>query len=138
MPAKTIKTLEVRTRREWRKWFGEHHDSDSEIWLIFHKRHTGVSALTHDDAVEEALCYGWIDSIIRRLDDSRYARKFTPRKTDFKWSAANRRRYADLELRGLLAAPGLNRGQPRTMACFWKTSARRKSWRKSARSRLHR
>jgi uncharacterized protein YdeI (YjbR/CyaY-like superfamily) len=109
MPAKAIKTLDVRTRREWRRWLGEHHDSDSEIWLIFHNRHTGVRALSYDDAVEEALCYGWIDSLVRRLDDFRYARKFTPRKADSKWSAANRRRYADLELRGLLAAPGLNR-----------------------------
>jgi uncharacterized protein YdeI (YjbR/CyaY-like superfamily) len=109
MSSKAIKTLDVRTRREWRKWLGEHHDSDSEIWLIFHKRHTGVRALTYDDAIEEALCYGWIDSIVRRLDDARYARKFTPRKADSKWSTANRRRYADLELRGLLAAPGLNR-----------------------------
>ena len=88
---------------------GEHHDSDSEIWLVFYKRHTGVRALTYDDAIEEALCYGWIDSIVRRLDDTRYARKFTPRNADSQWSTANRRRYADLELRGLLAAPGLNR-----------------------------
>jgi len=109
MSAKAIKTLDVRTRQEWRKWLGEHHNSDFEIWLIFHKRHTGVRSLTYDDAVEEALCHGWIDSIVRRLDDARYARKFTPRKADSKWSTANRRRYADLESRGLLAAPGLNR-----------------------------
>jgi len=109
MSAKAIKTMDIRTRQEWRKWLGEHHDSDSEIWLIFHKRHTGVRPLTYDHAVEEALCHGWIDSIVRRLDDARYARKFTPRKADSKWSTANRRRYADLELRGLLTAPGLNR-----------------------------
>lgn len=76
---------------------------------MFHKRHTGVTSINYDDAVEEALCFGWIDSIIRRLDDARYARKFTPRKADSKWSTANRRRYADLESRGLLAAPGLKR-----------------------------
>jgi uncharacterized protein YdeI (YjbR/CyaY-like superfamily) len=109
MSARGVKTLDVRTRQEWRKWLREHHDSDSEIWLIFHKRHTGVRSLTYDDAIEEALCYGWIDSIIRRLDDARYARKFTPRNADSKWSTANRRRYADLDLRGLLAAPGLKR-----------------------------
>jgi uncharacterized protein YdeI (YjbR/CyaY-like superfamily) len=109
MSSRAVKTVEVGSRQEWRKWLEKHHDSDSEIWLIFHKRHTGVRSLTYDDAIEEALCYGWIDSIVRRLDDSRYARKFTPRKADSKWSTANRRRYADLELRGLLAAPGLNR-----------------------------
>jgi len=109
MSAKAITTLDIRTRREWRKWLREHHNLDSEIWLIFHKRDTGVKSLSYDEAVEEALCYGWIDSIVRRLDDARYARKFTPRKADSKWSTANRRRYADLELRGLLAAPGFYR-----------------------------
>jgi uncharacterized protein YdeI (YjbR/CyaY-like superfamily) len=109
MPTGTIKTLDVRTRRQWRKWLEEHHDKETEIWLIFHKRHTGVACLSYDDAVEEALCYGWIDSIIRRLDESRYARKLTPRKAGSRWSGANRRRYEDLASRGLLAAPGLKR-----------------------------
>ena len=109
MPGKAIKLLDVRKRQEWRRWLREHHDSDSEIWLVFHKRHTSTRSFSYDDAVEEALCFGWIDSIVRRLDDTRYARKFTPRKTDSKWSTANRRRYADLKSRGLLAAPGLKR-----------------------------
>ena len=104
-----IETLDVRERQDWREWLEEHHDSMSEIWLVFHKRHTGVASISYDDAVEEALCFGWIDSIVRRLDDARYARKLTPRKADSRWSTANRRRYADLESRGLLAAPGLKR-----------------------------
>jgi uncharacterized protein YdeI (YjbR/CyaY-like superfamily) len=105
----SIPTLEVLTRREWRRWLAAHHASDSEIWLVLYKRHTGVKSLTYNDAVEEALCYGWIDSILRRLDDARYVQKFTPRKVDSSWSTANRRRYADLKSRGLLAAPGLER-----------------------------
>ena len=109
MPAKTIQTLEVQSRRQWRRWLAKHHDAKSEIWLVFHKRHTEIASLSYDDAVEEALCFGWIDSIVRRLDDARYARKFTPRKPDSKWSTVNRRRYADLASRGLLAAPGLER-----------------------------
>jgi uncharacterized protein YdeI (YjbR/CyaY-like superfamily) len=109
MPTRALGTLDVRTRREWRKWLGAHHDSDSGIWLVFHKPHTGVRCLTYDEAVEEALCHGWIDSLLRRLDDDRYARKFTPRRADSRWSTANRRRYADLESRGLLAAPGRKR-----------------------------
>ncbi|HEU0138643.1 MAG TPA: YdeI/OmpD-associated family protein [Bryobacteraceae bacterium] len=106
---KPIETLDVRSRPEWRKWLAKNHSSRSEIWLVFHKSHTGTSTLSYDDSVEEALCFGWIDSIIKRLDDSRFARKFTPRKTDSKWSSINRKRYADLQSRGLLAAPGLNR-----------------------------
>ena len=109
MSAKPLETLDVRNRRDWRTWLEEHHDSSREIWLLFHKRHTGETSVDNDDAVEEALCLGWIDSIVRRLDDARYARKFTPRKADSKWSPANRRRYADLESRQLLAEPGLRR-----------------------------
>ena len=68
-----------------------------------------MKSIAYDDSVCEALCYGWIDSLIKRLDDDRYARKFTPRKPESKWSTANRRRYEDLKARGLLAPPGLDR-----------------------------
>jgi uncharacterized protein YdeI (YjbR/CyaY-like superfamily) len=107
--AVAVKTLEVRSRQEWRKWLSDNYDSQSEIWLVFRKRHTDVASLSYIDAVEEALCFGWIDSLVKRLDDARYARKFTPRKAESKWSTINRRRYADLKSRGLLAGPGLER-----------------------------
>ena len=106
MSAKPLETVDVRNRQAWRKWLEEHHASCSEIWLVFHKRHTGITSVLYDDAVEEALCFGWIDSLVRRLDDDRYARKFTPRKANSRWSTSNRRRYAELEARGLLAAQG--------------------------------
>jgi len=101
--------LDVRSRREWRKWLAKHGGSESEIWLVYHKRHTDIPSISYEDSVEEALCFGWVDSLIKRLDEDRFARKFTPRKADSKWSTINRRRYADLELRGLLAAAGLER-----------------------------
>ena len=102
--------LDVRKRPQWRKWLEAHHDSSSEIWLVFHKRHTAERVpLSYDDAVEEALCFGWIDSIVGRLDDDRYARKFTPRKAESRWSTINRQRYAKLEAGGLLAGPGRKR-----------------------------
>ncbi len=104
-----METLDVRTREEWRNWLQENHDSVSAIWLVFHKRASGVVSLDYNAAVEEGLCFGWIDSLIKNLDDTRYARKFTPRKPDSKWSTINRRRYADMKSRGLLAAPGLER-----------------------------
>ena len=110
MPVKTVKTLEVKSRRKWRNWLSKHHQSNSEVWLVFNKRHTGLSSLSFNDAVEEALCFGWIDSIIKRIDDAQYARKFTPRKADSKWSLINRQRYADLKSLGLLAPAGLERG----------------------------
>ena len=107
--ATKLTTLEVRSREEWRKWLKEHHASESAIWLVFRKRRTAEPSVSYDDAVGEALCFGWIDSLVKRLDDDRYARKFTPRKPDSKWSSINRRRYAELQARGLLAPPGVER-----------------------------
>src|SRR5436309_3039972 len=107
MSRKSINTLDVRSREEWRSWLREHHELEAEIWLVFNRRHTGLRSLGYNESVEEALCFGWIDSLIRRLDDDRYARKFTPRKANSRWSTANRRRYADLQARGILEVAGL-------------------------------
>jgi uncharacterized protein YdeI (YjbR/CyaY-like superfamily) len=103
------RTLEVRTRQAWRDWLQEHHATVSEVWLVFLKGEARSKGVSYEDAVEEALCFGWIDSLVKRLDDARYARKFTPRKADSRWSTSNRRRYASLAARGLLAPPGLAR-----------------------------
>src|SRR5215472_7727208 len=102
-----LKTLDAPTAAHWRRWLAVHHRSESEIWLIFHKRHTGRPTIEYDGAVDEALCFGWIDSLIRRLDDDRYARKFTPRKPDSRWSTANRNRYAELKAAGRLTSAGI-------------------------------
>ena len=99
--------LDVRTRKEWRQWLAEHHASSAGIWLIRHKRHTDVESMSYEDLVCEALCFGWIDSLIKRLDSDRYAIKVTPRKPTSKWSDLNRKRWKKLEAAGLLAAPGL-------------------------------
>ena len=100
-------TLDVRTRRDWRRWLAKHHASSPGIWLIRHKQHAGVEAMPYEDVVCEALCFGWIDSLIKRLDENRYAVKVTPRKPTSKWSDLNRKRWKRLEAAGLLAAPGL-------------------------------
>src|SRR4051812_46791459 len=107
MPARKLKTLDVRNSPAWRDWLSKNHASTSEIWLVFHKTHTHRATIAYEDAVDEALCFGWIDSLIRRLDDNRYARKFTPRKLDSRWSTANRKRYARLKAAGRLAPPGV-------------------------------
>ncbi len=106
---KRLKTLDVSTRQAWRAWLEKNHATASEIWLGFHKKHTGKPSIALGDAIDEALCFGWIDSLIKRIDENRYARKFTPRKADSKWSTINRRRYAQLKADGLLAAAGLAR-----------------------------
>jgi uncharacterized protein YdeI (YjbR/CyaY-like superfamily) len=104
---RTLPTLEVPTRQQWRAWLKAHHASSPGIWLVFHKTHTGVKSIPNEDAVREALCFGWIDSLVKRLDDNRYAIKVTPRKPMSKWSQKNRTRWAALKAAGLLAPPGL-------------------------------
>jgi uncharacterized protein YdeI (YjbR/CyaY-like superfamily) len=102
-----LKTLRCRTREEWREWLAKHHASSPGIWFVFFKRHIGQKSVPYDDMVREALCFGWIDSLIKRLDDDRYAIKVTPRQPTSKWSNLNRRRWAELKSAGLLEATGL-------------------------------
>jgi uncharacterized protein YdeI (YjbR/CyaY-like superfamily) len=107
--ASNPKTFVARTALEWRRWLDKHHDSESEVWLIFYKRHSGQLTIGRSDALDEALCFGWIDSLIKYIDASRYAIKFTPRRAESRWSAINRRRYAALKAEGRLQPPGLER-----------------------------
>jgi len=102
-----MKTLELDTLSQWRSWLAKHHTSEREIWLVYHKKHTNRSSFKHSDALDEALCFGWIDSLIKRLDDDRYAIKFTPRKPTSKWSEVNRKRWAALNEAGRLTPAGV-------------------------------
>src|SRR5215211_3196233 len=105
MPASLI-TLEAQTREQWRRWLARHHASSPGVWLVRHKQHTGATSMAYEDLVREALCFGWIDSLIKRIDDDRYAIKVTPRQPTSKWSALNRRRWMELKAAGLLAPAG--------------------------------
>jgi uncharacterized protein YdeI (YjbR/CyaY-like superfamily) len=99
--------LDVTRRDEWRAWLEKHCESETEVWLVFFKTHTGRPHIVYEEAVEEALCFGWIDSIVRRLDDARYARKFTPRTSTSSWSASNRGRLRKLIREGRMTPAGL-------------------------------
>jgi uncharacterized protein YdeI (YjbR/CyaY-like superfamily) len=105
--ADSLSTLDVRTRSRWRQWLAKHHASNRGIWLVRHKRHSGVTSMPYEDLVREALCFGWIDSLVKRLDDTRYAIKVTPRKATSKWSEINRARWVELKAAGQLTAAGL-------------------------------
>src|SRR5436305_10808558 len=96
--------LGVRSRAQWRAWLRKQHTSSDGVWLVYHKQHTGVKSVDYDDSVCEALCFGWVDSLIKRLDDERYARKFTPRRAGSKWSDSNRKRWKELAAARLLSA----------------------------------
>jgi len=104
-----MKKLYVRNSEEWRKWLSRFHDKEMEIWLVFYKKESGKPTLGYEQAVEEALCFGWIDSIIKKIDDESYARKFTPRKENSAWSASNKRRIKKLVEERRMTSIGLEK-----------------------------
>ena len=106
------KQLHFEDRASWRAWLEANFESASELWLVFFKKHTGVATISYDAAVEEALCFGWIDSLIKRLDEDRFVRKFTPRSNRSKWSELNLQRVEKLKASGLMTPPGLSKIDP--------------------------
>ena len=94
-------------RAEWRRWLQRNHDKSSEIWILTYKRHTGRQCLSYEDALEEAIRYGWIDSRMRRIDDEKHTWRFAPRKLNSIWSQGNRKRAEELIRKGRMAAPGM-------------------------------
>lgn len=104
--AKRLIELDLRTRKQWRQWLAKYHGWSLGIRLIRHKQHTGIDSMPLEDLVCEALCFGGVDSLIKRLDGDRYAIKVTPRKPASRWSDVNRRRWKELEAAGLLAPAG--------------------------------
>lgn len=84
------------TREAWREWLKEHYRSEAEIWLIFYRKETGKANIPYNTAVEEALCFGWIDSIRKNLDQDRYVHRFTPRKPGSGFSQTNKERLKKL------------------------------------------
>ncbi len=93
---KIEKSLIVKNKDEWRAWLEDHHADEKEIWLVFFKPVSGRKGIGYEESVEEALCFGWIDSIIQRIDDEKYARKFNPRREGSYWSESNKKRMEKL------------------------------------------
>jgi uncharacterized protein YdeI (YjbR/CyaY-like superfamily) len=96
-----------RSRQAWRAWLQRHHASSPGVWLVYAKKHSGIASLSYEDAVEEALCFGWIDSKVHPIDEAFYQQVFTPRKAKSQWSASNRTRVERLVRDGHMAAAGL-------------------------------
>ena len=96
----------VETRAQWRAWLRRHHDTSRGIWLVRWKKHSGRPQVSYDDVVDEALCFGWIDSRPRSLDEQRSALLLTPRRPGSSWSRVNKRRIEVLEAAGQLAPAG--------------------------------
>jgi len=105
------KELYFTNRKDWRAWLAEHHGTEKEVWLVYYKKASGKPIVSYDDSVEEALCFGWVDSIITRIDAAKFARKFTPRKTGSKWSEANKERAEKMIKEGKMMSAGLAKVQ---------------------------
>jgi uncharacterized protein YdeI (YjbR/CyaY-like superfamily) len=116
MIRKELSTLTVSSRQQWRTWLRKHHAASRGVWLVFYKGRAVARSISYEDSVREALCFGWIDSLIKRIDDGRYARKFTPRHPTSNWSDSNRKRWLQLKEARLLAAAGLA-AAPTDMVC---------------------
>ena len=102
-----LERLSLTDRASWRAWLEKHHLRDTGVWLVSFKKATGKPRVDYDDAVEEALCFGWIDSVVRTLDDERAMQLFTPRRPRSAWSQSNRIRVEKLVAAGLMRPAGL-------------------------------
>jgi len=97
-----------KSREEWHKWLEENHSKVKGIWLIYYKKVSGKPRVSYNDAVEEALCFGWIDGKIKRIDDDHYMQWFTPRRKGSRWSRLNINRVQRLIKDGLMKPEGLS------------------------------
>jgi len=102
-----MKQLYVTNRDEWRDWLSLNYATKAGIWLVFYKKKISEPTIEYEAAVEEAICFGWIDSIIKKIDTARYARKFTPRTDKSKWSALNKKRASKMIKQGRMTGAGL-------------------------------
>jgi uncharacterized protein YdeI (YjbR/CyaY-like superfamily) len=93
--------------QEFYDWLAEHHETESEVYVGFYKAHTGKRAMTWSESVDQALCFGWIDSRANRIDDDRSMQRFTPRKPGSNWSNINVEKVAKLREAGLMRPAGL-------------------------------
>jgi len=104
---KDLPEFQPKSRKAWRTWLQKHHTSSSGIWLVYAKKHTGIPTLSYDESVEEALCFGWIDSLRHPVDDKLWRMVFTPRKPKSAWSGPNRLRVAAMIKAGQMTEAGM-------------------------------
>lgn len=101
------KTLHVTGRGAWRSWLARNHDAEKEVWLVYYRKSSGKPRIPYNDAVEEALCYGWIDGTLKRIDGERFAQRFTPRRASSSVSQMNRERIRKLVAQKKMTPAGL-------------------------------
>lgn len=103
---KITKSFTPRDQKDWRRWLAKNHNRKQEVWLVYFKPASGRSNIDYETSVEEALCFGWIDSIIQSIDEEKYARKFNPRRSESRWSETNKRRALKVIREGRMTEAG--------------------------------
>jgi uncharacterized protein YdeI (YjbR/CyaY-like superfamily) len=103
-----LETFCPKNRQEWRNWFQSNYNSKQSVWLIYFKKKSSIASLTYNDAVEEALCFGWIDSTRKTLDDQSFTQFFCKRKPKSVWSKVNKGKIKQLIEQGLMTQAGLD------------------------------
>ncbi len=111
---KELSYIHFKNREEFREWLQNNYDTSTGVWMVYYKKHTEKEGVKYDEALDEALCFGWIDSLIKRIDEERYARKFTPRTNTKKWSEINRKKVAELVKAGRMTQAGLSKTESYT------------------------
>ena len=106
---KVGKTLQFASSDEWHDWLVAYHSTEKELWLVIYKRHTAKPGLSYQEALEEALCFRWIDGTLKRIDDEKHMIRFSPRRSTSIWSRANRNRVERLIAEGRMTATGLEK-----------------------------
>ena len=109
---KMTRTLIARDGAEWRAWLAANHEREQEVWLVYFKASSAQTGIDYETSVEEALCYGWVDGLIQKIDDEKYARKFTPRRPGSFWAASNKKRMEKLIAEGRMTPVGLAKYDP--------------------------
>ena len=102
-------SLPFRDRAAWRRWLEAHHADTSEVWIVYFKKGSGKPSVTYPEALDEALCFGWIDGVRKRVDEERFTQRFTPRREGSRWSEVNRGHARRLVAEGRMAPAGLHR-----------------------------
>lgn len=117
--------LRITSRSQWRAWLKRNHDKKPEVWLLYYKKHTGKLTIPYDAAVEEAICFGWIDGKVRRIDDEKHMQRFTPRLRKSLWADSNLKRARRMIKAGKMTPTGLEKFKNRK-GIAPKISARKK------------
>ena len=111
--------LEFKNREEWRSWLTQNHEKADSVWLTFYKKSSGKKGMPLEESVEEAICFGWIDGKLRRIDDERFVVRFSPRKAKSVWSKINRERAERLIRSGRMTSAGLAKIEAARKSGWW-------------------